>query len=125
MITQIGADAREARDLARDLKTILQEQNAPQRIVELRAEMKVGDQDLRVDLVHAQTQVRTEMREANALLTERIDTVSERTTELEADQQRRHGGHIIFRLMRDFSALLISAGAALIALLSFQATHHP
>lgn len=61
-VGQAQADAREARDTAREIAVILREQNALERVAELRAEARQLVADLREDTVKAITSVRSEVK---------------------------------------------------------------
>lgn len=62
-VSSAQADAREARDTAREIAVILREQNALERVAELRAEARQIVADLREDMVKAITSVRSEVKE--------------------------------------------------------------
>lgn len=60
-LIQVAADAREARDTARETKTQLDAQALPARIAELHGEMTKGFADARSDLVNSNAHLRTEL----------------------------------------------------------------
>jgi len=59
-------DAREARDLAKEIIVILREQNALERVAENRAEARKMVSDLREDVVAANGLIRTELKVVRA-----------------------------------------------------------
>lgn len=59
-------DAREARDTAKEIAVILREQNALERVAEVRAEGRKLVADLRADVEHAFTPVRAELKQLRA-----------------------------------------------------------
>ncbi|NQE62974.1 hypothetical protein [Caulobacter sp. RHG1] len=67
-VASAQADAREARDTAREITVILREQNALERVAEVRAEARKLVADLRADVEHAMTLVRTEQKTQNSRL---------------------------------------------------------
>lgn len=67
-VASAQADAREARDTAREIAVILREQNALERVAEVRAEARKLVADLRADVEHAMTLVRTEQKTQNSRL---------------------------------------------------------
>lgn len=126
IIAQIRSDAREARDGVLKLTAVMGEQNIPEKLTMMRSEMREQHRELRSDLVNAIDRSRTEFQEADKSLAKRVeevgaglsagmDRISDRIKPLETDFERRTGGAMAFRLIKDWGAWVFAAGAALVA----------
>lgn len=115
-LVQVQSDAREARDGVTRISTSLGEQNVPGQLAAIRAEIKSGNSEMRVDLVHAISAARDESRKAHEAMSDRVNDLDSRLQALEDDRQRRDGGFTIIRLIKEYGGWLVATGATFLAI---------
>ena len=107
--------AGEARDTARELVTILREQDTGARIVEIRTELRAGMAELRQDFVAANTRVRTDLDTETTRRVEAIEALEARLVVLEGERNKVVGVASFFSWLARVTPWLIALGAAAIA----------
>lgn len=89
--TEGRADAKEARDAAREVQSTLAAQNLPAQIAGMKAVVEKEVTGLRSDLVNAVTHIKTDMATQEAELRGEISAVGERVHVLEQAHERQTG----------------------------------
>lgn len=103
--------AGEARDTAKELVTILREQDTGARIVEMRTEFRAGMAELRQDFVAANTRIRSDLElecKERRLLEDRVEA-------LEADRNKVVGVAGLFTWLSKVAPWLLAGVAAFAA----------
>jgi phage shock protein A len=104
-IDLIRQDAREARDGMMKLTTAVEAQNVTKRIDGLAEDMRVQHAALRQDVVLGINNVKGDVK-----------AVEGRVHTLEQDKERREGGLLLVRLIKEYGAWFMGLGAAFLAM---------
>lgn len=108
-------DAREARDLGNRVATILEEQNIVARLGEQRVELRQMVQDLREDVVAANTRLKNEMDALSTRLNARCEALEKRVEPLEAERNKVVGVASFFSWLSRVAPWLLAGIAAFAA----------
>lgn len=107
--------AGEARDTAKELVTILREQDTGARIVEMRTEMRAGLAELRQDVVAANTRLRGDLDAECKARTDAIDALDIRLLVLEAERNKVIGVAGFFSWLSKVAPWMLAGIAAFAA----------
>lgn len=107
--------AGEARDLAKELVTILREQDTGARILEMRTEMRDTSAAMRTDFVHANTGLRKDLDAEAKARVDAIDAMDVRLLALEGERNKVVGVASFFSWLSKVAPWLLAGLAAFYA----------
>ncbi len=107
--------AGEARDLAKELVTILREQDTGAKLLEMRTEMRAASSEMRQDFVAANTRIRTDLEAECTARTEAIDALDIRMLALEGERNKVIGVASFFSWLSKVAPWLLAIAVAAFA----------
>lgn len=126
-LAEVKTDARDARDTAQKLLAVFTEQKLGENIAKLSAKVDSVDQNMRHDLVNAVTKareegqrlaetVRSELKAGDAAVLAEVKLLETDLKPLVEDYQRREGGSVVVKTLREWGGWIAALGVALTTL---------
>lgn len=115
LLTEARQDARAAREGLAEIKAVLGEQNVPERVAEIRAEMKAQHVELRTDMVNTYNRLQAAVADRGTALDVRIDGLDKRVAALERLKEQATGAKSVLGWLLKHAPWLFAGIAAFLA----------